>query len=171
MGLWFSSGPESANQEISPCIFYMLRAKLYLGDNMAKKLLGQSLILIIGGFGYGMIEIIWRKYTHWTMIITGGVCFSCLYNIFCKFQQIKMWKKCVLGGWIITGTEFCAGFIINICFKMNVWDYSSQPLNLMGQICPLYSFLWSCLSCPVAILCKKLSKTKLLSIKETSVTS
>ena len=29
---------------------------------------------------------------------------------------------------------------------MNVWDYSGFPLNIMGQVCLLYSVLWGLLS-------------------------
>lgn len=131
---------------------------------MGKKILGQALLLTVGGIGYGLIEILWRHYTHWTMVITGGVCFSLLYNVFLKFQKIKMWQKCILGSGIITAIEFISGCIVNLVFKLKVWDYSALPFNLLGQICPLYSFLWVCLSYPVAILCNKLSKLKLLNL-------
>lgn len=130
---------------------------------MGKKILRQAFLFTVGGIGYGIIEILWRHYTHWTMLVTGGICFSFLYNIFLKLQKIKMWQKCILGSGIITVIEFISGFIINLVFKLGVWDYSARPFNLLGQICPLYSFLWVCLSCPIAILCSKLSKLKLLS--------
>ncbi|MGN0537710.1 MAG: hypothetical protein ACI4M3_07020, partial [Acutalibacteraceae bacterium] len=146
------------------CIFSENPHKLYAGENkMMKKICGQSLILILGGIGYGIIEILWRQYTHWTMVITGGVCFSMLYNIFLKLSKIQLWKKCILGSGIITGIEFAVGCVVNLIFKMGVWDYSARPFNILGQICPLYSFLWACLSCPIALICGKLSKTKLLS--------
>ncbi len=28
-----------------------------------------------------MVEILWRGYTHWTMTLTGGVCFLVLYGL------------------------------------------------------------------------------------------
>ena len=29
----------------------------------------------IGAMGYGLIEILWRGYTHWSMLTAGGICF------------------------------------------------------------------------------------------------
>jgi hypothetical protein len=40
-----------------------------------------SNIFIIGGILYGLIEIIFRGYTHWSMVITGGLCFLIFYII------------------------------------------------------------------------------------------
>jgi uncharacterized membrane protein len=25
---------------------------------------------------------------------------------------------------------------------MDIWDYSDMPLNILGQICPIFSLLW-----------------------------
>ena len=60
------------------------------------------------------------------------------------------------GSLIITSVELLFGCIFNIWLKMNVWDYSRFRLNLLGQICLLYSTLWGILSIPVSVLCIKL---------------
>lgn len=46
-----------------------------------KELIKDAEIFAIGGLSYGAIEIMWRHYTHWTMVITGGVCFYTLYKL------------------------------------------------------------------------------------------
>lgn len=43
---------------------------------------------------------------------------------------------------VITALEFTVGYIVNIIYRLNVWDYSSQPYNYMGQICLLFSVFW-----------------------------
>ncbi len=101
---------------------------------------------LIGSTGYGIIEILWRGYTHISMLITGGVCFILMYNIATYFKEISLPKKSLLSGLCITAVELCVGFIVNIKLNLNVWDYSSQPLNLSGQICPLYTTFWIFLS-------------------------
>ena len=36
----------------------------------------QNLIVYsIGAVGYGIIEVLFRGYTHWSMLIAGGLCF------------------------------------------------------------------------------------------------
>lgn len=54
--------------------------------------------------------------------------------------------KAVIGSVFITSIEFAFGVIFNILLKKNVWDYSRMPLNICGQICLLYSFVWGLLS-------------------------
>ena len=99
-----------------------------------------------GGIAYGIIELLWRRYTHWSMVVTGGTCFTVLYNIFKCMNKIKMWKKCIIGSTVITSAELVAGYAVNIKAGLNVWDYSDKPLNFKGQICLYYSILWALLT-------------------------
>ena len=39
-----------------------------------------------------------------------------------------------------------AGLVLNICLGMAVWDYSTLPGNLWGQICLPFSALWALLA-------------------------
>lgn len=100
-----------------------------------------------GGIGYGVIELIWRGRTHWTMIIAGGICFVIISQIGKKFKSKPLIYKASLCACGITAVELVFGIIFNMIFKMNVWDYSNKPFNLMGQICPLYSLYWVILAC------------------------
>lgn len=125
---------------------------------MKKNLSCDCCLFAVGGILYGFVEILWRRYTHWSMILTGGVCFTVLYRTFKKITLCSLWLKCLIGSCIITFFEFIAGYIFNIRMKLKVWDYSKQPFNFRGQICPFYSFLWGVLTLPVLFLCKFINK-------------
>ncbi len=112
----------------------------------------------LGGFLYGLTEILWRGYTHWSMILTGGACFSMLYGLHIHAREIPFVLRCVLGTAGITAAEFLVGCVVNLWLGLRVWDYSRMPLNVYGQICPVFSVMWlflSGLSCP---LCRFLSR-------------
>ena len=117
-----------------------------------------TVVFAIGAVSYSLIEILWRGYTHWTMMITGGICFLVLFRIFSRISYAKLWKKCTIGAFVITGIEFIVGCIVNLWLQLNVWDYSFLPLNLLGQVCPLYSFLWGLLSIPIVYCSGKIQK-------------
>ena len=104
-------------------------------------------LFLTGGLMYGGIETLFRGYTHWTMVLAGGLCFSMLYLINKKFD-CPLWKKCVMGGAVITTVEFLTGCLVNLALGWHVWDYSHHMLNLEGQICMLFSLFWTLLSLP-----------------------
>lgn len=116
------------------------------------------LIFMIGAIGYGILEIAFRGYTHWTMFLTGGVCFCILYVINKLMMKKALWKKCFVGATLITGIEFVVGCIVNIWFKWNVWDYSALKFQIFGQVCVLFSILWFILCIPVFLLSSKIEK-------------
>jgi len=87
------------------------------------------------------------------MMIAGGLSLCGIYGInkhFCKNNKVGKYALCSI---LITTIELLIGIIVNIIFKMNVWDYSSRKYNLFGQICPLYTFFWFVLSVPAVYLC------------------
>lgn len=108
-----------------------------------KQILKQIFLYIIGGLIYLLIEILFRGHTHWTMFIVGGLCFTLigLLNEYPNFRLSLIYQG-ILGSIIITAIEFISGVVINIILKWNVWDYSNQPLNLLGQICLPFSLAW-----------------------------
>ena len=114
------------------------------------------LIFALGGLIYGLLEILWRGFTHWTMLILGGLCSAMGYAV--SGLHINFPKKLLLCTTIITTLEFFAGVIVNIIFRWQVWDYSSQPLNILGQICPRYCLLWGLLSAVGLPLCSRLRR-------------
>lgn len=116
----------------------------------------QLFIFCIGAFGYTALEILWRGYSHWTMALTGGFCFVMIYFVNTHFAQTHLLLRALLCACIITATEFTVGCIVNLALGWNIWDYSAQPLNLLGQICPFYSMLWFLLCIPLGLLCPSL---------------
>lgn len=118
-----------------------------------KILLKYTVLFAIGGAVYCGIEMLWRGHTHWTMFIVGGLCFVFCGSINELFDwDMPIWKQMLICAAGITTIEFISGVIINIIFKLNVWDYSNLPLNVMGQVCLLYSFLWFILSFAAIVL-------------------
>ena len=47
-----------------------------------------------------------------------------------------------------------AGLVLNCLLGFDIWDYSNVPLNLLGQVCLPYSFLWMGISLPAMALCE-----------------
>ena len=107
----------------------------------------ELVLFLIGAASYILIEILWRGHSHWTMFVLGGVCFVCLGLINEVIPwNIVLWKQVLLGASIVTILEFITGCIINIYFRLNVWDYSNMRFNILGQVCLVYFILWIPLS-------------------------
>lgn len=117
-----------------------------------------TIIYAVGAVGYSIIEILWRGFTHWTMTLTGGLCFLSYHIVNMKHRKESLIKKCFLGCGIITSVELVVGCLVNKIFRWNVWDYSHLKLNILGQICPLYSGLWFLLCMPMTLLSSRLKK-------------
>lgn len=104
-------------------------------------------LFLVGGFTYFYMEILFRGFSHFSMIICGGLAF-----IFCgainqiTHFRISLISQMILSMFIITALEFITGVIVNIGLGWNVWDYSHMPYNLYGQICIAYSTIWLLLS-------------------------
>lgn len=116
------------------------------------KFLQYFLMFLIGGFTYGGIEIIFRGYSHISMMIAGGICFILIGLINEVYSgEISLIKQMAISAAIITAAEFLTGLIVNVWLGLNVWDYSDRLFNIMGQICILYTMIWFFLS-PLAII-------------------
>lgn len=118
---------------------------MYRGDfimNTEKYLI----IFLLGGISYGTIEIAFRGYTHWSMVLTGGAAFLSLYLINEALIDTSIFIKAFLGMLVITALEFAVGIVVNKVFALNVWDYSHIPGNIMGQISLPFSACWYGLS-------------------------
>lgn len=103
-------------------------------------------VFSIGAFGYGLIEVLWRGRTHWSMLTAGGLSFLGLSRIERTMRGMSLIKKALLGCALITGIEYVFGLIFNVILKKNVWNYSRMPMNIGGQVCALYSFFWLIIS-------------------------
>ncbi|MGM9684447.1 MAG: hypothetical protein ACI3XQ_12690 [Eubacteriales bacterium] len=116
--------------------------------------LKRNLLLFAGGAaGYYTLEILYRGYSHWSMALCGGLCMFFIYRMNSRLCRRRIFLRAVCGSLIITAVEMICGCVVNLAFKMNVWDYSELPLNLLGQICLPFSLLWFGLCIPVCGLC------------------
>lgn len=104
------------------------------------------LLFCIGAAGYCGIEISTRGYSHWTMALTGGICFLGILAIAQQCAQRPLWMQALLGSVLVTGAELAVGLVINIWLGWQVWSYADRAMNVWGQICPLYTFYWFWLS-------------------------
>ena len=128
---------------------------------MRKNILRFIILFFTGGCVYVLMELMYRKKSHVSMFIDGGICLyiiDLLCNRVKKTGKMSLYKRGVLSTAVITGIELITGFIVNRKMKLKVWDYSKLPLNFKGQICIGYSVLWYILSLPVIGLCRLLSK-------------
>ena len=75
-------------------------------------------------------------------VLTGGACVLTLYLLSDWLMSMNLIAAAMAGALLITAYEFCVGLIVNIKLGWDVWDYSSLPYNIMGQICPIYTFVW-----------------------------
>jgi hypothetical protein len=113
------------------------------------KTLGKYLFLwYFGGATFCVVETLWRGYSHWTMIVLGGVCFIALGLL---NNEVLKWEtplplQMLIGSGIITALEFIVGLVVNVWLGWGVWDYSGLPLNFLGQICLPFSAIWFLLS-------------------------
>lgn len=110
-------------------------------------------LFLTGGLIYYLIEILYRGYSHYTMFILGGFCFICcgLINELFRWDTPLALQQLICAG-IITVLEFIFGVVLNIWLGLGIWDYSSLPFNILGQICLPYSLLWFFLSLAAIIL-------------------
>ncbi len=102
----------------------------------------EILVFALGGSAYGLMELLFRGHTHWTMVITGGACVLTLYWLEEWLMGMPLILAAAAGAMIVTAYEFSVGLIVNVRLGWHVWDYSSLPGNIMGQICPVFTVAW-----------------------------
>mgnify|MGYP002522350951 CR=1 FL=1 len=112
-----------------------------------KETLKIIILFSIGGLAYCGIEIAYRGFTHWTMGVVGGFCFVIIggLNNYIPWEM-KIWKQAIVGSLVITSCELVAGIVLNLFLGLHIWDYSTVPFNILGQICLPFSLLWILLS-------------------------
>ena len=110
------------------------------------------LFVVMGGVYY-CIEIVWRGQSHISMFILAGCCgIICgLLNELFPWELGLLWQS-MIGATVITACEFVTGLIVNVWLDLGVWDYSTLPFNVLGQICLPFTILWAFISCAAIIL-------------------
>ena len=115
------------------------------------------IIFAAGAIGYACVEILFRGYTHWSMMLTGGACVLTIYYINIEFPRAPLLLRALGGTFIIGFFELMVGLVVNIWFEWDIWDYSDVPGNILGQICPLFSGAWFLLSLGLCTVMAKLN--------------
>lgn len=111
------------------------------------------LLFFIGGYAYCGVEILFRGYSHISMLVAGGICFILIGRLNEVFSyEVSLISQMFLSAMIITSVEFSVGVIVNLWLHLNVWDYSNLPYNVLGQVCLLYTNIWFFLSLPGILL-------------------
>lgn len=107
------------------------------------KVMKYLFLFLFGGLVYYGIEMLYRGHSHYTMIVLGGMCFILIGLI----NEIFPWSmpieyQILFGDLIILLLEFTFGCILNLWLKLNIWDYSRLPFNVLGQVCLGFALLW-----------------------------
>ncbi len=121
-----------------------------------------TIIFVIGAGGYGLMETVFRGFTHWTMLVTGGIVFMILYYINSKNENAPVWQKALAGALVITLIELAVGSIVNLWLGWHVWDYSGYSYNFLGQICLAFTVLWFFLCIPLTYFTRYLHRFRFL---------
>jgi uncharacterized membrane protein len=105
--------------------------------------------------GLGQIEGIkycsFTGYTSLWMILIGGFTGISIGKINENEKivaKIPFIIQCLMGTFIILFIELVSGILFNIILGMNLWDYSNNKYNLLGQISLSHAFVWFLL-CPL----------------------
>ena len=134
-----------------------------------KRLRSFCVLFCIGGGCYNLIEILWRGHSHWSMFFVGGSCFHLIGKI---GKRLKGRSLALIGtacSAAVTVVEYVSGCLVNLHWKLDVWNYSKRPFNLHGQVCLLYSVLWGVLSLLAVPLYKLLENRLMMTRRSSSV--
>lgn len=121
-------------------------------------------LFFIGSVIGWVMELLYRNLTqkHQTWVNPGfctgpylpiygfGLCGMYLLASLEQYSLISnpIWNKITLFLSMSIGMtliEYLAGLFCLKFFKVRLWDYSDQPGNIQGIICPLFSFYWTVL--------------------------
>ena len=120
-------------------------------------------LFVIGGVGYVLIELMWRRRSHVSMFFVGGLCFELMGMIHTHLRRWVLPLRCGLCALAVSAVELVSGCVLNRWLRLGVWDYSKMRFHLLGQVSLGYSLLWlllSALACPLYGLCRRLLLTR-----------
>lgn len=110
---------------------------------MKKQLFKYAFLMWFGGSFYVTLEVIYRQYSHISMLILAGLVFIAvdLLNEIWSWELQLVWQI-LIGTVIATLGEFVTGCIVNLWLGLNVWSYEGMWGNVLGQICPQFTLIW-----------------------------
>lgn len=127
--------------------------KSFFRPRLPKTLPLLLILFPIGAAGYYALEVAFRGFSHWTMALCGGLCVCLIFLANRKLADRPLLLRALAGAAIITAVEFVTGCIVNLWLGWGIWNYSHLPLNLLGQITPVFSAVWFLLCIPVCMGC------------------
>ena len=112
-----------------------------------KKIIGKLGLFLSCGFIYCMIEILFRNWSHWSMLVLAGFlgvfCVDSVNNVLsfdCDYivQILISTILCTIG-------EGISGIILNVWLQLNVWDYSKMAFGtfFFGQCNVIFCVAWA----------------------------
>ena len=126
-----------------------------------KRIIKYFTLFITYGSIYFIIECLYKgKLSDWRMFVLAGfigIMIGLINNLFEMNTDFLL--QCIVGMLIATLSEAVGGYYWNLQCGLGIWDYSNQPYNFMGQICPMFSVAWFFLSIPVIYLDDYLKET------------
>ena len=123
----------------------------------------QAVLFYLGGCAYMGLELLWRGRSHGSMFIAGGACFLLIGHLNHVRPRLPLLPRAVSGAGIVTMVELGIGLLVNRSYE--VWDYRSRAGNFLGQICPMFTFLWI----PVSLMALGLHELLQRRVDEVSV--
>lgn len=110
---------------------------------MKNQLFKYAFLMWFGGSFYVTLEVIYRQYSHISMLILAGLVFIAvdLLNEIWSWELQLVWQI-LIGTVIATLGEFVTGCIVNLWLGLNVWSYEGMWGNVLGQICPQFTLIW-----------------------------
>jgi uncharacterized membrane protein len=94
------------------------------------------------------------------MVLTGGACLVAICAVNEKMRGKNIFLRAAVCAVEITAAEFAVGMVVNQYLSLGVWDYGDMPCNILGQICPLYSFLWFLLCVPICFFVERMGQKR-----------
>ena len=91
---------------------------------------------------YPLLEVAFRGYSHWTMGLTGGICFAALFLFQWTFPDLPFWRKAMLGALTIIVLELTVGSVVNLWLGWGIWDYTNLRFHYLGQISLVFALIW-----------------------------
>lgn len=119
-------------------IHFLVFGSIYMNVEIAARAFGGELV------GYEGIKFLsFMGYTSLWMFLIGGFCGIIIgsLNDHPKYYNLKMWQQVLIGGTFITLIELFSGIFFNIFLGLNLWDYSGDEFNFLGQI-ELKNCIW-----------------------------
>lgn len=104
------------------------------------RFLKYCILFYTGGAAYMTLEFLWRRRSHGSMFLLGGLCFLLIGKISALMKRVPLALQLLSSSALITALELAAGLLVNR--DHSVWDYRNVNCNFLGQICLPFSLLW-----------------------------